>query len=113
MRHLRLVVVSLIILLASSSTALAQSSGAAGDQYTSGSSPSVAAGVHDTADTVAGGTEAVNEALSGPKSPEPSGSPEKVAGLTELPDTGGAPPLVAVLGVLLATFGLLARRIAK
>ncbi len=63
----------------------------------------MAAGVQDTADTVTRGTEAVNEALSEPDSPDPSDSPEKVAGLTELPDTGGAPPLAAGLGVLLAS----------
>jgi hypothetical protein len=114
LRHLGLVVTSFVLLLLSSAPALAQTAGP--DQYW-GSTESVHDAIQDTTKTAAEGTKAVNEALSGTASPEASApsvdsagsSPDKVAGLTELPETGGTSLLVAGAGVLLVASGLLVR----
>ena len=118
MRHFRLIVVSLVILLAFSSPVLAQTAGP--DQY-SGGIESVEDGIQDTTETAAEGTKAVNEALSGTASPETSAPavnstsnpPDKVAGLTELPETGGTSLLLPGAGILLVASGLLVRRVVR
>ena len=109
-------IASVVILLASSAPALAQTAGP--DQYEHGTSTSsVADVIHDSTETAAEGTKAANEALSGTASPgssapSASSSPDKVAGLTELPETGGvAFPLL--LGALLVATGVLIPRIVR
>lgn len=119
MRHFRLIVVSLAMLVVSSSPALAQSSSAAADQYGGhASGASVGDGIKDATEKAAEGTKAVNAALSGTASPEASApavdsasnAPDRVAGLTELPETGGVSVLLPSIGVLLVASGLLVRR---
>jgi LPXTG-motif cell wall-anchored protein len=119
-----LAVTSFVILLLSSAPALAQSASAAANQYAPGPCTtdycveSIEEGIQDTIDTAAEGTKALNEALSGTASPQASvpavnsagSSPDKVAGLTELPETGGPSLLAAGAGVLLVASGLLVRR---
>ena len=108
-------VVALVAVLVLSAPALAQSvsagtgqSSASSQQYDdrSGltSSPALADGVQDAADNAGQGADAANDALSGARS-----SDGKVAGLTELPDTGGAQLFLLVAGVLLVSAGLLFR----
>ena len=124
MRQVELAIVALVVVLVLCAPALAHpalaQSGSAGagqgsassQQYddTSGlsSSPALADGVQDAADNAGQGAEAANDALS-----EARSSDGKVAGLTELPDTGGAPLFPPVAGVLLVGAGLLFRRIVQ
>ena len=95
--------------LAQSGSAEAGQSSASSQQYGGGSGltsvPSLAGGVKDAADNAGQGADAANDALSGERS-----SDGKVAGLTELPDTGGAQLFLPVAGVLLVSAGLLFRR---
>ena len=126
MRGLKLIATSLTILLASCAPALAHSPNAAAQQYSDVSPSAVEVGdvVRSAADTAARGTGALNGALSEEKSsaaaaatlsgngpPDPDG---KVAGLTELPATGGVSPLLPGAGALLVMAGLasLVRRTA-
>ena len=119
MRQIGLVVVALMAVLVLTAPALAQSVGAgaeersASSQQYSGepglsSSPALADGVRNAADTAGRGTDAANDALSGARS-----TGGEVAGLTELPDTGGAALFLPVAGVLLVSAGLLIRRIVR
>ena len=119
MRQVKLAVVALMAVLVFSAPALAQSVGAGAEersassqQYGSepgvSSSPALADGVRNAADTAGRGTDAANDALSGARS-----SGGRVAGLTELPDTGGAALFVPVASVLLVSAGLLIRRIVR
>jgi len=108
--------VALVTVLVLSAPAMAQSASAgagqrsaSSQQYSGGSglysSPALADGVQDAADNAGQGAEAANDALSGTRS-----SDSKVAGLTELPDTGSAPLFLPVAGALLVSAGLLFRR---
>lgn len=119
LRHIGLVVVALLAVLVLSAPALAQSvsagaeGGSASSQQYGGepglsSAPALADGVRDAADTAGRGTDAANDALSGARS-----SDGRVAGLTELPDTGGVPRSLPVAGVLLVSVGLLFRQIVQ
>jgi hypothetical protein len=119
LRQVKLAVVALMAVLVFSAPALAQSVGtgaeersASSQQYGSepgvSSSPALADGVRNAADTAGRGTDAANDALSGARS-----SGGRVAGLTELPDTGGAALFVPVASVLLVSAGLLIRRIVR
>ncbi len=124
MRGLKLTATLLVILLASCAPALAHSPNAAAQQYSaSPSAVEVGDVVRAAADAAARGTGALNGALSDDKSsaaaaatlsgsdpPDPGG---KVAGLTELPATGGVSPLLPGVGTLLVIAGLgsLVRRI--
>ena len=72
------------------------------------STPALADGVREAADTAGRGADAANDALSGTRS-----SDGRVAGLTELPDTGGVPPFPLVAGILLVSVGLLFRKILR
>jgi hypothetical protein len=116
LRQAGLGILMLVVALAFSSPALAQSvsagagpSSASSHQYadnpSTSSSPALADGVKDAADNAGRGAEAANDALSGVRS-----SDGKVAGLTELPDTSGAPLYLPVAGALLVSAGLLFRR---
>ena len=84
-------------------------------QYGVYSSESLADGIRDASDTAGRGADAVNDAFddapddAGPRAGDTGSSDGKVVGLTELPETGGAPLLAA--GVLLVGAGLLVRRI--
>ncbi len=92
-------------------------------QYGVHSSEALADGIRDASDTAGRGADAVNDALddashdvsddvsddAGPRDGDTGSSGGKVAGLTVLPETGGAPLLAA--GVLLVGAGLLVRRI--
>jgi hypothetical protein len=84
---------------------------ASSQQYGVYSSESLADGIRDASDTAGRGADAVNDAPddAGPRAGDTGSSDGKVAGLTELPETGGAPLLAA--GVLLVGAGLLVRRI--
>ncbi|MDQ5810832.1 MAG: hypothetical protein M3358_08800 [Actinomycetota bacterium] len=88
---------------------------ASSQQYGVYSSESLADGIRDASDTAGRGADAVNDAFddapddAGPRAGDTGSSDGKVAGLTELPETGGAPLLAA--GVLLVGAGLLVRRI--
>ena len=88
---------------------------ASSQQYGVYSSESLADGIRDASDTASRGADAVNDAFddapddAGPRAGDTGSSDGKVAGLTELPETGGAPLLAA--GVLLVGAGLLVRRI--
>jgi hypothetical protein len=119
LRQVKLAVVALMAVLVFSAPALAQSVGAGAEersassqQYGSepgvSSSPALADGVRNAADTAGRGTDAANDALSGARS-----SGGRVAGLTELPDTGGAALFLPVASVLLVSTGLLIRRIVR
>ena len=118
MRGLKLIATLLVISLASCAPALAHSLNAAAQQYSDVSPSAVEVGdvVRSAADTAARGTGALNGALSDEKSsaaeaatlsgngpPDPDG---KVAGLTELPATGGVSPLLPCTGALLVMAGL-------
>ena len=116
MRQVELVVVALAVVLVLSAPALAQSgsagagqSSASSQQYSGQSGltsvPSLAGGVKGADDNAGQGAGAANDAVSGERS-----SDGKVAGLTELPDTGGAQLFLPVAGVLLVSAGLLFRR---
>lgn len=119
MRQVKLAVVALVAVLVLSAPALAQSVGA-GAEETSASSqqygsdpglsskPALADGVRNAADTAGRGTDAANDALSGTRS-----SDGRVAGLTELPDTGGAALFLPAAGVLLVGVGLLFRQVVR
>jgi hypothetical protein len=97
LRGLKLTATLLTILLASCAPALAHSPNAAAQQYsTSPSALEVGDVVRDAADAAARGTGALNGAL----------SDGKVAGLTELPATGGVSPLLPCAGTLLMIAGL-------
>ena len=119
LQQVKLAVVALAAVLALCAPALAQSGSAgagqssAGSQQYSGESglpsvPSLTDGVQDAADNAGQGANAANDALSGART-----SDGKVAGLTELPDTGGAPLFLPVAGALLVGAGLLSRRIIR
>ena len=119
LRQGKLMVMALVAVLVLSTPALAQSgsagagqSSASSQQYGGGSgpssSPALADGVQDVADNAGQGANAANDALS-----ETRSSDGKVAGLTELPDTGGAPLFLPVVGVLLVSAGLLFRRVIR
>jgi len=114
-----------MILLASCAPALAHSPNAASQQYSvSPNAVEVGDAVRDAADAAARGSGALNGALSEEKSSaaaaatlsdaDPPDSYGKVAGLTELPATGGVSPLLPCAGTLLVIAGLgsLVRRIA-
>jgi len=89
-------------------------------QYGVHSSESLADGIRDASDTAGRGADAVNEAFddapdeapddAGPHDGDTGSSDGKVAGLTELPETGGA-PLLAPGVLLVGAAGLLVRRI--
>jgi len=111
LRHFRLVVASVLFLLASSAPALAQTAGP--DQYDVRGSQSLEDGIQNSTETAAVGTQAVSGALSGNASPAASDSPDEVAGLTELPETGGVSPVLPGAGALLVTSGLLVRRMFR
>ncbi len=124
MRGLKLTATLLMILLAPCAPALAHSPNAAAQQYSvSPSAVEVGDAVRDAADAAARGTGALNDTLSEDKSSsaaaatisgaDPPDSDGKVAGLTELPATGGVSPLLPCAGTLLvmAGIGSLVRRI--
>ncbi len=117
MRGLKLTATLLMILLASCAPALAHTPNAAAQQYSaSPSALEVGDVVREAADAAARGTGALNGALSEDKSSaaaaatisggDPPDSGGKVAGLTELPATGGASPLLPCAGTLLVMAGL-------
>jgi LPXTG-motif cell wall-anchored protein len=119
LRQVKLAVVALVTVLVLSAPALAQSvSAGAGERSASSqqysgepglsSTPALADGVREAADTAGRGADAANDALSGTRS-----SDSRVAGLTELPDTGGVPPFPLVAGILLVSVGLLFRKILR
>jgi hypothetical protein len=119
MRQIKLTVVALVAVLTLCAPALAQSGTAGAGQGSASSqqyddrsgptaSPALADGVQDAADNAGQGAEAANDALSGARS-----SDSRVAGLSELPDTGGAPLFLPVAGVLLVSAGLHLRRIIR
>ena len=117
LRQVGLAVVALAVALVLSAPALAQSSsagqGSASSQQYSGdpgltSAPALTDGVRDAADTAGRGTDAANDALSGARS-----SDGRVAGLTELPETGGAQLFLPVAGFLLMSAGLLFGQIIR
>ena len=119
MRQVKLAAVALAVVLVLSPPALAQS-GSAGAAQSSASSqqyggesglpsvPSLNDGVQDVAENAGQGADAAKDALS-----ETRSSDGKVAGLTELPETGGAPLFLPVVAVLLVSAGLLFRRIIR
>ena len=105
----------MLVMLAFSPPVLAQSDSAGagpssasshqyGDKPSTSSAPAVADVAKDAADNAGRGAEAANDALSGARSSDGS-----VAGLTELPDTGGRPLFLPVAGVLLVSAGLVFR----
>ena len=117
MRGLKLTATLLMILLASCAPALAHTPNAAAQQYSaSPSALEVGDVVREAADAAARGTGALNGALSEDKSSAaaaatisgggPPDSDGKVAGLTELPATGGTSPLLPCAGTLLVMAGL-------
>ena len=120
MRQGKLAVVAVVAALVFSAPALAQSVSAGAGQSSSPSvqqynpdsglpsDPALADGVQKAADNAGQGAEAANDALS-----ETRSSDGKVAGLTELPDTGGAPLSLPVAGVLLVSAGVLFRRVIR
>src|SRR5215213_7790339 len=120
LRQVKLAVVALVAVLVLSAPALAQSvSAGAGERSASSqqysgepglsSTPALADGVREAADTAGRGADAANDALSGTRFSDG----RVVAGLTELPDTGGVPPFPLVAGVLLVSVGLLFRKILR
>jgi hypothetical protein len=126
LRGLKLTATLLMILLASCAPALAHSPNAAAQQYSaSPSALEVGDAVRAAADAAARGSGALSGALSEDKSSssaaaaatlsdaDPPDSDGKVAGLTELPATGGVSPLLPCVGALLVMAGLgsLVRRI--
>jgi hypothetical protein len=112
LRQVELAVMALVAVLVLSTPAQAQSvsageRSASSQQYGdsgASSAPAVADGVRKAADNAGQGADAANDALSGTRF-----SDGRVAGLTELPDTGGVPLLLPVAGVLLVSAGLLFR----
>ncbi|MDQ3792691.1 MAG: hypothetical protein M3341_08630 [Actinomycetota bacterium] len=119
LRQVELVVVTLLAVLLLSAPALGQSVGAGAEERSASSqqyggepgvssAPALADGVRNAADTAGRGTDAANDALSGARSPG-----GRVAGLTELPETGGVPIFLPVAGVLLVGAGLLSRQIVR
>ena len=118
MRGLKLIATLLVISLASCAPALAHSLNAAAQQYSDVSPSAVEVGdvVRSAADTAARGTGALNGALSDEESSaaaaatlfgnDPPDPDSKVAGLTELPATGGVSPLLPCAGALLVMAGL-------
>ena len=117
MRGLKLTATLLMILLASCAPALAHTPNAAAQQYSaSPSALEVGDVVREAADAAARGTGALNGALSEDKSSaaaaatisggDPPVTDGKVAGLTELPATGGVSPLLPCADTLLVMAGL-------
>lgn len=102
---------SLAVLLAFSSPALAQSADpetAADSQYRVTTQSATADIPKTLAGNAADGTGAVNDALSGSSpSGEPDAAPDKVAGLTVLPETGGASLPGLGAGVFVSGAGVL------
>ncbi len=120
MQALKLTAISIMTALILAAPAVAQEPRAGADeanassqQYGVDSSESLADIVRDASDTADRGADAVNDALDDPGSPEgETGSSDgKVAGLTELPETGGASLLAP--GVLLVGAGWLVWRIVR
>ena len=126
LRALKSTTISMIAVLILAAPAVAQESpleageaNASSQQYGVDSSESLADGIRDASDTAGRGADAVNDALddtpddafddAGPRDGGTGSSDGKVAGLTELPETGGASLLAP--GVLLVGAGLLVRRI--
>jgi hypothetical protein len=134
LRALKLTTIVMLAALILAAPAVAQGSpsdageaNASSQQYGVHSSESLADGIRDASDTAGHGADAVNDALdddfddarddafanaldyAGPRDGATGSSDGKVAGLTVLPETGGAPLLAP--GVLLVGAGLLARRI--
>jgi hypothetical protein len=115
LRLLKLTVASLLAALMLSTPALAQGADPdtpADSQYDVDSEALSTGDIPKTlADNAADGTGAVNDALEGSGSSGSSGgsddAPEKVAGLTVLPETGGASLAGACAGVLVSGAGLL------
>ena len=109
MRWLKLTVASLTAALILSAPAFAQS--AADSQYDDGPSTSEfsTADIPKTlADNAADGSGAVNDALAGSgSSGEPAVASGSVAGLTMLPETGGASLVRLVAGLFLSAAGVL------
>jgi hypothetical protein len=117
LRQLTLAVVALVAVLVLSGPALAQDTSAGagsvgsqqyGGDYDTTSAPALADGVRDVSNSAGRGADAANDALSGARS-----SNGRVAGLTELPDTGGAPLFIPVAGIILMCVGLLFRQIDR
>ena len=117
MRGLKLTATLVMILLASCAPALAHTPTAAQQFSASPSALEVGDVVRAAADAAARGTGALNGALSEDKSSsaaaaatisggDPPVSDGKVAGLTELPATGGVSPLLPCAGTLLVMAGL-------
>ena len=122
MRALKLTTILLMAALMLAAPAVAQESGtdageanASSQQYGVDSSESLADGIRHASDTAGRGADAVNDSLdeapedAGPRDGATGSSDGKVAGLTELPETGGAQLLAP--GVLLVGAGLLVRRL--
>jgi hypothetical protein len=128
LRGLKLTLTLLMISLASSAPALAQSPPAASQQYGEVSTEALEVGdiIRAAADSAARGTGSLNGALSDDKPPaaaaatpssgDASDPPDgKVAGLAMLPATGGVSALWPLAGALLVMTGLasLVRRAAR
>ena len=120
MRALKLAAISMMTALILAAPAMAQEprtgageASASSRQYGLDSIPSLADGIPDVSDTAGRGADAVNDALADDTFPDGAtdSPPGKVAGLTMLPETGGASLLAP--GVLLVGAGLLVRRITR
>ena len=118
MRALRLTALLMVVSLIFTAPAMAQGSGpeaevAGSQQYKGQPTPSLADGVRDVTDTAGRGADAINDALGDAGSSDGVTGPPggKVAGLTELPETGGASPFAAGAGALLLSAGLLVRQV--
>jgi LPXTG-motif cell wall-anchored protein len=117
LRALKLTALLMVVSLVFTTPAIAQGSGAEAEvagsqQYYGQPTPSLADGVRDVSDTAGRGADAIDGALGDAGSSDGATVPAdgKVAGLTVLPETGGASPLVAGAGALLLSAGLLVRR---
>lgn len=116
MRALKLTALLMVVSLVFTAPAIAQGSGpeaevAGSQQYNGQPTPSLADGVRDVSDTAGRGADAINDALGDAGSSDGATPADgKVAGLTVLPETGGASPFVAGAGALLLSAGLLVRR---
>jgi LPXTG-motif cell wall-anchored protein len=118
LRALKLTALLMVVSLVFTAPAIAQGSGpeaevAGSQQYNGQPTPSLADGVRDVSDTAGRGADAINDALGDDGSSDDVTVPPggKVAGLTVLPETGGASPFVAGAGALLLSAGLLVRRV--
>ncbi len=118
MRALRLTALLMVVSLIFTAPAIAQGSGpeakvAGSQQYNGQPTPSLTDGIRDVSDTAGRGADAINDALGEAGSSDDVTVPPdgKVAGLTELPETGGASPFAAGAGALLLSAGLLVRQV--